>query len=151
MAISPTDIQILFTNYDIIIYFLNLAACSEHFISRKHRILATFNINKNKSILTACMPLTLPKYLNFPCFQELSPFYTLDMVFNRVAKICFPAATLPYKLTLLDLCNHPDKSDNSLLLILYQSDLAVFHKTEIINKKMQNYKKKSAFNFQFYF
>jgi hypothetical protein len=50
MAISPTNIQILFTNYDIITYFLNLASCSEHFISIKHRILATFNINKKKSI-----------------------------------------------------------------------------------------------------
>ena len=46
MAIPPTDIQILFTNYDIIAYFLNLASCSEHFIGIKHRILATFNINK---------------------------------------------------------------------------------------------------------
>jgi hypothetical protein len=46
MTILPTDIQILFTNYDIITYFLNLASCSEHFISIKHRILATFNINK---------------------------------------------------------------------------------------------------------
>jgi len=46
MAISPTNIRILFTNYDIISYFLNLASCSEHFISIKHRILATFNINK---------------------------------------------------------------------------------------------------------
>ena len=46
MAILPTDIQILFTNYDIIAYFLNLALCSEHFISIKHWILATFNINK---------------------------------------------------------------------------------------------------------
>ena len=46
MVISPTNIQILFTNYDIITYFLNLASCSEHFISIKHRILATFNINK---------------------------------------------------------------------------------------------------------
>jgi hypothetical protein len=42
----PTDIQFLFTNYDIRTYFLNLAFCSEHFISIKHRILATFNINK---------------------------------------------------------------------------------------------------------
>ena len=57
MVILPTDIQILFTNYDIITYFLNLASCSEHFISIKHRILPTFNINKKKSILTACMPL----------------------------------------------------------------------------------------------
>jgi hypothetical protein len=31
MAIPPTDIRILFTNYDIITYFLNLAFCSEHF------------------------------------------------------------------------------------------------------------------------
>jgi hypothetical protein len=46
MAILPTDIRILFTNYDIIAYFLNLASCLEHFISIKHRILATFNINK---------------------------------------------------------------------------------------------------------
>jgi hypothetical protein len=47
MAILPTDIRILFTNYNIITYyFLNLDSCSEHFISIKHRILATFNINK---------------------------------------------------------------------------------------------------------
>jgi hypothetical protein len=39
------QIRILFTNYDIITYFLNLASCSEHFII-KHRILTTFNINK---------------------------------------------------------------------------------------------------------
>jgi predicted oxidoreductase len=39
MAISTTNIRILFTNYDIITYFLNLASCSEHFISIKHRIL----------------------------------------------------------------------------------------------------------------
>jgi hypothetical protein len=46
MAILPTYIRILFTNYDIITYFFNLAPCSEHFISIKHRILTTFNINK---------------------------------------------------------------------------------------------------------
>ena len=50
MAISPTNVRILFTNYDIITYFLSLASCSEQFISIKHRILATFNINiKNQS------------------------------------------------------------------------------------------------------
>jgi hypothetical protein len=49
MAIPPTDIRILFTNYDIIAYFLNLASCSEHFISIKHRILATFNKKKFNS------------------------------------------------------------------------------------------------------
>jgi hypothetical protein len=48
MATLPTDVRILFTNYDIIAYFLNLASCSEHFISIKHRILATFN-NKKKN------------------------------------------------------------------------------------------------------
>ena len=53
MTIPLIDIRILFTNYDIIIYFLNLAFCSEHFISIKHRILATFNINKQNLILTA--------------------------------------------------------------------------------------------------
>ena len=58
MAILPTDIRIVFTNYDIIAYFLNLASCSKHFISIKHRILATFNINQKKTILTACMPLS---------------------------------------------------------------------------------------------
>jgi len=50
MTILPTDIQILFTNYDIIAYFLNPTSCSEHFINIKHRKLATFNINKKKSI-----------------------------------------------------------------------------------------------------
>jgi hypothetical protein len=55
MAIPPTDIRILFTNYDIIAYLLNLASCSEHFISIKHRILAY--LIKKKSILTACMSL----------------------------------------------------------------------------------------------
>jgi hypothetical protein len=65
MAIPPTDIRILFTNYDIIAYFLNLASCSEHFISIKHRILATFNIKKkNQTILTACMPLNSTLFLN---------------------------------------------------------------------------------------
>jgi hypothetical protein len=34
------NIRILFTNYDIITDFLNLAFCSEHLISIKHRILA---------------------------------------------------------------------------------------------------------------
>ena len=58
MAILPTDIWILFTNYDIIAYFLNLASCSEHFISIKHRILTTFNKNK-KINLNDCMPLTI--------------------------------------------------------------------------------------------
>jgi hypothetical protein len=48
------SIQILFTNYDIITDFLNLAFCSEHFISIKHRILATFNINKKFNSDSLC-------------------------------------------------------------------------------------------------
>jgi hypothetical protein len=48
MAILPTDIRTLFTNYDIITYVLNLTSSSEHFIIIEHRILA---------ILKACMPL----------------------------------------------------------------------------------------------
>jgi hypothetical protein len=50
MVIPPKDIRILFTNYDIIAFFLNLASCSEHFISIKHRIFATFNINQKIQI-----------------------------------------------------------------------------------------------------
>ena len=50
-------IQILF----IITDFLNLAArlafCSEHFISIKHRILATFNINKKFNSDSLCVLL----------------------------------------------------------------------------------------------
>jgi hypothetical protein len=57
MAILPTDIRILFINYDIIVYFLNLASCSEEFIRIKHRILTTFNIQK-KINLSYCMPFT---------------------------------------------------------------------------------------------
>ena len=54
MAISPTDIRILFTNYDIIAYFAHLAFSSEHFISIKHRILGTFNINKKINSDSLC-------------------------------------------------------------------------------------------------
>jgi hypothetical protein len=50
MAIPSTDIQILFTNYDVITYFLNLASCSEHFItgsikhSIQHHIMFVFEV-----------------------------------------------------------------------------------------------------------
>ena len=46
MEILPTYIRIIFTNYDIITYFLNLVSCSENFIRITHRILATVNMNK---------------------------------------------------------------------------------------------------------
>ena len=80
MAISPTNIRILFTNYDIITYFLNLASCSEHFISIKHRILTTFNINKKKINLSDCMPLNIDIYRNtimsyMICTRRRDPFY----------------------------------------------------------------------------
>ena len=48
------SIRILFTNYDIITDFLNLAFCSEHFISIKHRILATFDVNKKFNSDSLC-------------------------------------------------------------------------------------------------
>jgi hypothetical protein len=54
------NIRILFTDYAIITDFLNLDFCSEHFISIKHRILATFLIQTKNSFLTACMPLKDP-------------------------------------------------------------------------------------------
>ena len=73
MAILPTDIQILFTNYDIIAYFLNLASCSAHFISIKHRILATFNINKKNQFEL----LYAFKYTEF-----YFPFNTMNFIFN---------------------------------------------------------------------
>jgi hypothetical protein len=34
-----------------------LASCSEHFISMKHQILATFNVNKKNQFWQPCMPL----------------------------------------------------------------------------------------------
>jgi hypothetical protein len=72
MAILPTDIQILFTNYDIIAYFLNLASCSEHFISIKHRILATFNINKKNQFWQP---------LNYRCTYNVTPMLHFNALF----------------------------------------------------------------------
>jgi len=47
---TQDDIDIQYIIYNVIIHsqskVLNLASCSEHFISIKHRILATFDINK---------------------------------------------------------------------------------------------------------
>ena len=40
------NIRIIFTNYDIITDFVYLAFCSDNFISIKHRILTTFDIDK---------------------------------------------------------------------------------------------------------
>jgi hypothetical protein len=48
------NIQILFTNYHIITDFLNLSFCSEHFISIKYRILATFYINNKFNFNSLC-------------------------------------------------------------------------------------------------
>ena len=74
MAILLTDIRILFTNYDIIAYFLNLASCSEHCTSIKHRILATSNINKKKNNLSDCMPLMKYDGLEVIVFSNIFRF-----------------------------------------------------------------------------
>ena len=58
------NIRIIFTNYDIITDFLNLAFCSEHFISVKYRILTTFNINKKINSDRLCVPFILDRLLN---------------------------------------------------------------------------------------
>ena len=62
-----TDIRILFTNYDIIANSLNLASCSEHFIRIKHRILATFNINKKKINSDSLYAFKLEEHV---CFEK---------------------------------------------------------------------------------
>ena len=74
MAISPTDIRIIFTNYDIIAYFLNLIFCSEHFISIKHRILATFNINKTIQFWQPLSGLLIGRGLSHPTSYFVSEF-----------------------------------------------------------------------------
>ena len=91
MAILPTDIRILFTNYDIIAYFLNLASCSEHFISIKYRILATFNINKKNQFellyafkiyqqIKTCLNYFLPVITH-------SIFYTFSQTLSNVLEL----------------------------------------------------------------
>ena len=93
MAIPPTDIQVLFTNYDIITYFLNLAFCSEHFISIKHR---TFNINKKihfwQPVINHCLWLFM--------FQH----------FNLLSQKC----DIEVKANMAFMINIPDFSNNSL-------------------------------------
>jgi hypothetical protein len=92
MAIPPTDIRILFTNYDIITYVLNQASCSEHFISIKHWILATFNINKkqiNSESLYAFKPIKMWSNLIDKCYITRVSFTTVILytgtipVFNK--------------------------------------------------------------------
>jgi hypothetical protein len=84
MAILPTDIRILSTNYDIIAYFLNLASCSEHFISIKHRILATFNINKK---IQFSQPLTISSNPGtFEFFKFLTALMTSSSVISELRR-----------------------------------------------------------------
>jgi hypothetical protein len=81
MAIPPTDdasIQILLTNYDIITDFLNLAFCSENFISIKHRILATFNINKKLNFDSLCAFNKLRS-----CYEKRKLFQTRLYKYNH--------------------------------------------------------------------
>ena len=49
-----------------------MASCSEHFISIKHRILATFNISK-KINLSDCMPLKSGPVFLFQIFIIAPP------------------------------------------------------------------------------
>ena len=90
MAIPPTNIRILFTNYDIITYFLNLAFCSEHFISIKHRILATFDINKkiNSDSLYAFNVIFFSKWKKIIVFNLIS-FRLIENIFEQQKKMSY--------------------------------------------------------------
>ena len=66
--LTRPSIQILFTYYDIIIDFLNLAFCSEHFIDIKYWILAIFNMNKKFNSDSLC------------AFKLASGFSQIDIV-----------------------------------------------------------------------
>jgi hypothetical protein len=84
-------VSITFANYDIIAYFLNLASCSEHFISIKYRILATFNINKkinSDSCSYGILPI-VPKSKSYP--DEITMFlkaYKLsELIFLFILKV----------------------------------------------------------------
>jgi hypothetical protein len=83
MAVSPKDIRILFTNYDIIAYFLNLVFWSEHFIGIQDRILVTFNIDKKKSVLTACMHLKVRGLTTYKYDHENAHLYI------NLHRLCF--------------------------------------------------------------
>jgi hypothetical protein len=58
MPILPTDIRIPFTNYDIIAYFLNLASCSEHFISIKQLVKSALTHLIISRLIFRCLPDT---------------------------------------------------------------------------------------------
>jgi hypothetical protein len=81
------NIRILFTNYDIITDFLNLAFCSDHFISIKHRILATFNINKQFNYDSLC---TSNRHINTTMLYlpDLQTPSMLDQVLFDIQDIC---------------------------------------------------------------
>ena len=89
------NIRIIFTNYDIITYFLNLAFCSEHFISIKHRILATFNINKKFNFDSLCAFKELPiNHVYFIPYYDLHASIVLcknflaNLTQNEYSKTC---------------------------------------------------------------
>jgi hypothetical protein len=81
------NIRILFTNYDIITDFLNLAFCSDHFISIKHRILATFNINKQFNYDSLCI---FNRHINTTMLYlpDLQTPSMLDQVLFDIQDIC---------------------------------------------------------------
>jgi hypothetical protein len=88
MAILQTDIQILFTNYDIIAYFLNLASCSEHFKLSWLYVLKNgvgrYNTFKKKNLHTKSSYL-----LSFACIDGLS-------IFLLVPYMCFSPLSGPF-------------------------------------------------------
>jgi hypothetical protein len=113
-------IRILFTNYDIITDFLNLAFCSEHFISIKHWILATFNINKQFNSDSLC---TFNRHINttmlfLPDIQTPS---MLDQVLFDIQDICTP-------------CSERIHLDNSNLLIghYYRCQVPRIHQWQMV-------------------
>jgi len=86
------NIRILFTNYDTITDFLNLAFCSEHYISIKHRILATFNVNKTFNSDSLCdfkfseLVMSLffrTLYCVFVFDFTISDYFILNIIFKR--------------------------------------------------------------------
>jgi hypothetical protein len=95
MAILPTDIQILFTNYDIIAYFLNLASCSEHFISIKHRILTTFNINNKNQFERLYAFNIIVVYKEVQCIRKDIPFLHQILVYNYTSFLANQLARSP--------------------------------------------------------
>jgi hypothetical protein len=73
------NIRILSANYDSITDFLNLAFCSEHFISIKHQILATFNKNKKINSDSLCAFKLYPSIVILKCQTFQNKYFFLSV------------------------------------------------------------------------